>query len=129
MPVGIELRVPELRSDALFKTLGDEVFQPLGLVMDLLDRKIQDLVEECLDQAMVAQDFKRAPFASGDSRTPRCFSYSTKGGGEDASFCSMLVIDAGATPSLSARACSKRAALPARPEQKWPSGSCPRIRY
>jgi hypothetical protein len=65
MSVGIELRVPELGVYAFLEPLRYEVFEPFGLVMYFLDREIGDFIEECLDQSMMAKDFKRAAFPLG----------------------------------------------------------------
>ena len=49
--------------DALFETLRNEMFQPFGLVMDLFDGIVQDLIEKCLQQAVMAQDLQRSSLA------------------------------------------------------------------
>ena len=65
MPVGIDFRMPKLGGNALFKSLGDEMLQTLGLFMHFVDWIIEDLVEKRLDQPMVTHDFER-------SLLPRC---------------------------------------------------------
>ena len=61
MAVGIKLWVTEFCGNAFFKPLRDEMFQALSLVVDFLERILQDFVEECFEQAMMAQDLKRSP--------------------------------------------------------------------
>jgi hypothetical protein len=59
-PWGINFRVPELGGDALFKPLGDEMFETLRLFMYLVDRVVQYLVKKSLDEPMVPHHFHRA---------------------------------------------------------------------
>jgi hypothetical protein len=63
--VGVEGGMAELGGDALLEALGDEVFEALGLFVDLFDGVVEDLVEEGLDEAMVADDFECAALAGG----------------------------------------------------------------
>lgn len=63
--VRVLLRVPELGVNACFEAFGDEVLQPLRLFVQLIDFVVQDAVEECLDQAVVAHDLKRTSPAGG----------------------------------------------------------------
>ena len=46
MPVGIELRMSEFCGDAFLKTFGDEMFKPLGLLVDFFDRVIENVYKE-----------------------------------------------------------------------------------
>ncbi len=94
--------VAQLYGDAFLKPFRDEMFEPLRFLMNLFDRVVEHFMEKSLDEAMVAQDLQRTALARGDRSTPRCFSYSTKGDGEEASFCNILVTEAGATPSRTA---------------------------
>lgn len=59
MPVRIELRVAELRGDSFFEPLGDEMLQPLGFVVNFLERIIENLKQEGFDEAMMADDLPR----------------------------------------------------------------------
>ena len=61
MAVGIKLWVTEFCGNTLFEALRDEMLQPLGLVMDLLDGIVQYFVQKCLQQPMMAHDLQRAP--------------------------------------------------------------------
>ena len=61
MAVGIELWVTELCGNAFFEPLRDEMFQALSFVVDLFERVLQDFVEKCFDQTMMAQHLKRSP--------------------------------------------------------------------
>ena len=53
MPMGINFRVPELGGNALFKSLGDEMFQALRLFMHFIDRVIEYLIKKCLNKPVV----------------------------------------------------------------------------
>jgi len=44
--VGIDFRVTENSGDPVFKSFGDEVFQPLCLVVHLVPRILQNIMEE-----------------------------------------------------------------------------------
>ena len=59
----VELGIAELGGDALFESLGDEVLEALGLLVHLFHGVVEDLVEEGLDEAMMADDLERAPLA------------------------------------------------------------------
>ena len=61
----VELGPSQLCIDALLETLGDEMLQPFCLVMDLLDRVVQDFVQKRLKQPVMTQDLQRAPSSSG----------------------------------------------------------------
>ena len=61
--MGIELRVAELGGDALLKALGDEVLEALSLLVHFVPRVIEHAHQEGFEQAVVANDLKRAPFA------------------------------------------------------------------
>ena len=58
--VRVELRVAELGGDALFESLGDEVFEALGLLVHFVPGVAEDLVKEGFEQSMVANDFESA---------------------------------------------------------------------
>jgi len=61
MAVGIKLWVAKFCREAFFKPLRDEMFQAFGFVVDFFEWVLQDFVEECLQQPMVANDLQRAP--------------------------------------------------------------------
>ena len=63
MAVRVELWMAQFRGDALFKPLRDEMFEALRFFVDLFERVVQDLVEECFNEAMMAQHLKRTPLA------------------------------------------------------------------
>ena len=63
--VRIELGPAQLRIDALLETLGDEMLQAFCLVMELLDRVVQDLVQKRLKQSVVTQNLQSAPSTCG----------------------------------------------------------------
>ena len=65
MAVRVELWLAQLCSNALFEPLRDEMFQALSFFVDLFERVLQDFVEECFDQAMMAQHLKRSPSPGG----------------------------------------------------------------
>ena len=103
--MGVVLRVAELGVDAGFEALGDEVLQALGFVVQLVDFVVEHAVEEGLDEAVVADDFEGAA-ASGGERGGRRDGVRTRpaDSAAAASFCSMLVMEAGATCRRSASA-------------------------
>ena len=53
MAVRIELWMSQLRGDALFEPLRDEMFEVLRFLVNLFDGVVQHFIEECLDQAMM----------------------------------------------------------------------------
>jgi hypothetical protein len=59
MSVRIKLWSPGLCVNTLFKAFGDEMLQPLGLVMDFLDRVVEHLLKRGLQKSMMAQDLQR----------------------------------------------------------------------
>ena len=65
MAVGIKLWVAKFCREAFFKPLRDEMFQAFGFVVDFFEWVLQDFVEECLQQPMVANDLQRASHACG----------------------------------------------------------------
>ncbi len=60
----VELGVAEFGGDALFEPLRDEVLEALGLLVHFVPGIVEDLVEEGLDEAMMADDLEGA-FLSG----------------------------------------------------------------
>ena len=63
MPVRIELRTAQLYCDALFEPFRDEMFEALRFLVNLFERVVQHLVEECFDEAMMAQHLKSPSLA------------------------------------------------------------------
>src|ERR1700740_3029527 len=60
MPMGIEFRMSELRPDALLETLGDKMFKPLSLLVNFLDRVIEDFIEKRFDEPVMPKDLQSA---------------------------------------------------------------------
>ena len=58
MSVRIELWMAQLCCNSRFKSFGDEVFKAFRFVMHLVPGVIEDLMQECLDQAMMPHDLK-----------------------------------------------------------------------
>ena len=56
--MGIGLRISQEGSDALLKFFTDEMLQPLCFIVQLLNRVVQDLEEERLNQAVMANDLQ-----------------------------------------------------------------------
>jgi len=65
MPMRINRRISEFGGDPCLKTLGDEVFQALGLLMHFFERVVEHLIKKCLDQSVVAHHFQSPPLACG----------------------------------------------------------------
>ena len=63
MPVRIDFRIAENGGNAVFKTLGDEVFQPLGLLMHFVPGILQNVMQEEFEQAVMADEFPGAAFS------------------------------------------------------------------
>ena len=63
MSVRVELRMTQLCVDTLLKPFRDEMFEALGLLVNLLEWVVQHFVEEGFDEAMMAHHLKSAPFA------------------------------------------------------------------
>ncbi len=61
--VGVEVGMAKFGGDAFFKAFGDEVFEALGFLVDLVPGVAEDLVEKGFEQAMVADDLESAFFA------------------------------------------------------------------
>src|ERR1700686_1109460 len=57
--VRIELRAAEQLEDPLLHPLGDDVLEPFGLVVDLVPAIAEDLDEEHLQEAVVADELQR----------------------------------------------------------------------
>lgn len=59
----VYFRVAEYRRDAIFKTLGDEVLQALGLIVYLVPGVLQNIVKKQFEQPVVAHQFPRTTFS------------------------------------------------------------------
>ena len=70
MPVWVRVGIAQLGGDPVFQPLRDEVLQPLGLLMHLVPRVAEELVQKSLEQAMVAQYLEARIFPASVSRTP-----------------------------------------------------------
>ena len=66
--VGVEAGVAEFGGDALLESLGDEMLEALGFVVDLFEGVIEDLEEKGFKETMVAENFEGA-FAAGRGET------------------------------------------------------------
>src|SRR6185437_15653099 len=56
----IAVGVAELGGDPGFEALGDEVFQALGLVVQLIDFVVEHAIQEGLDETVVTDDLQGA---------------------------------------------------------------------
>ena len=56
----IGFRIAQFRRDAIFKPLRDEMFQPFGLVVNLVPRVVEEIMEETLQQAVMAKNLQSA---------------------------------------------------------------------
>ena len=65
VPVRVDFGVAENGGDPIFETLRDEVFQPLGLVMDLVPGILQNVMQEEFQEAVMPHQFPRPPFPRG----------------------------------------------------------------
>ena len=54
MPVRIGVWIAQFRGDAVFQPFRYEVFQTLGLLMHLIPRIAEELMQEPFQQAMMA---------------------------------------------------------------------------
>jgi hypothetical protein len=63
--VWIGFRVAQFRGDAIFKPLRDEMFQPFRLIVNLVPRVVEEIMEETLQQTVVAKNLQSA-------HLPRC---------------------------------------------------------
>ena len=65
MAMRVCLRIAQFRRDTLLQTLGYEMLQPFRLVVDLIPGIIQKVMQETLQQTVVAQNFQGAHLSSG----------------------------------------------------------------
>ncbi len=64
MPMGVLLRVAKFSGDAFLETLGDEMLQALGLIVQFVDGVVQNLVEKGLDQPMMTNNLEGTSFSN-----------------------------------------------------------------
>lgn len=57
MSVRVDFRVAQDSGDAILKTLRDEVFQPLCLLVHLVPGVLQDIVKKEFEQSVMADEF------------------------------------------------------------------------
>jgi hypothetical protein len=57
VPVRVDLGVAENSGDPVFKTLGDEMFQPLGLLVHFVPGVLQNIMQEELEQTVMSHQF------------------------------------------------------------------------
>jgi len=62
MPVRVDFGIAENCSNAVFKTLGDKVLQPLRFLMHFVPGILQNVMQEEFEQAMMADQFPGAAF-------------------------------------------------------------------
>ena len=65
MPMRVDFRIAENGGDPIFKTLGDEVFQPLRFLVDFIPGVLQNIVKEEFQQAVMADELPGAAFSDG----------------------------------------------------------------
>src|ERR1039458_4002925 len=74
MPVRIGLGIPQFRRDAIFQPLRDEMLQPLRLVVNLVPRVVEEIMEEALQQTMVPKNLQSSHLAGrGQTRAVMLF--------------------------------------------------------
>ncbi len=72
--VGIDFRITENGGDPVFESFGDEVFQPLCLLMHLVPRVLQNIVEKEFEKAVMPHKFPGPPLSgSSEPNTPVLF--------------------------------------------------------
>lgn len=70
VPVWIDVRVAQFRGDAIFKPLGDKVFEPFGFVVNFVPRIFKEIVKEALQEPMMAKDFQSSPGSRSRQKHP-----------------------------------------------------------
>ena len=63
MPVRVDFGIAQDRGHAVFETLGDEVFQPFGLLVHFVPGILQNVMQEEFEQAVMADEFPGAAFS------------------------------------------------------------------
>ncbi|SRR5579864_8639780 len=57
--------IAQFRRDAIFQPLRDVVFQPFRLIVNLVPRVVEEIMEETLQQAVVTENLQSAHLARG----------------------------------------------------------------
>jgi hypothetical protein len=65
MPVRVDFGIAENGGDAIFKTLGNEVLQPLRFLVDFIPGVPQNIVKEQFEQAVMAYELPGAALSGG----------------------------------------------------------------
>jgi len=65
VPVRIRFRVSQLRGDPIFEPLRYEVLEAFRLIVDLVPRVVEEIMEETLQQAVMAKNLQSAPLPVG----------------------------------------------------------------
>ena len=95
-------RVAERLVDPGLELLGEDVLEPVGLGVHLVDGDPERLGEVELEQPVVADHLERHPLAvGGERRSPRYGAWSTSPSA--ASFFTIALVEAGETPIARAR--------------------------
>ncbi len=56
----ISFGISQFRRDAIFKPFRDEVFQPFCLIVNLVPRVVEEIMEEALQQTVVTKNLQSA---------------------------------------------------------------------
>lgn len=56
----IGFRVPQFRGDPIFESFRDEMFKPFRLIVNLVPRVVEEIMEEALQQTVVTKDLQSA---------------------------------------------------------------------
>ena len=65
MAVRIRFRVSQFRSDPIFEPLRYEVLKPFRLIVNLVPRVVEEIMQETLQQAVMAKNLQGAPLPGG----------------------------------------------------------------
>ena len=63
VPMRVDFGIAENGGNAIFKTLGDEVFEPLRLLVHFVPGILQNVVQKEFKQTMMADEFPGAAFS------------------------------------------------------------------
>lgn len=69
----IDLGVAQFRGNAIFKPLGNKVFEPFGFVVNFVPRISQHIVEESLQEPVVTKNFESPPVSRSRQENPMMF--------------------------------------------------------
>jgi len=62
VPMRVDFGIAENGGYSIFKTLGDEVFQSLGLLVYFVPRILQNVMQEEFQETVMPHQFPRPPF-------------------------------------------------------------------